>query len=129
VVGSTGPTGSTGAAGAAGSTGPTGSTGAAGAAGSTGPTGSTGATGVSGIQNYRYTVLGSETTAGFAIALQSVRADALYNALVQWGAVTVVIDLSAPPSGYTATQFTCVPGANLNLNTGDIILVIIVPLT
>lgn len=80
-----------------------------------------------GIQAFIYEADGTETTAGFDIDLPVPRTDANYIAQVTLGDTAEDFSMQAPPSDYTTTKFTCVPGANLTL--GDQILVVIVPTT
>lgn len=126
----TGPTGNTGPIGTTGLTGAIGPTGTPGA---TGPTGAGSTLASLGIQSYRYVATGAENPAGFPIPLQTARADANYNAVAALGDVSDgfggvgAYALECPPSSYTNTQFTCIPGAQPL--AGDILLITIIPLT
>lgn len=89
--------------------------------------------GASGTQEYRYVATGAENPAGFPIPLQTTRADANYNAVAALGITSDGFGgvggytTQCPPSGYTNTQFTCIPGAQPL--AGDILLITITPLT
>lgn len=79
------------------------------------------------VQSFRYVANGTETIAGFLITIPNPLANTNYNAIVALGDTNEDYTLSCPPSGYALNQFTCLPSANLQ--NGDILLVLVAPLT
>lgn len=106
--------------------GPPGPEGPTGATGPTGPQGPQGPTGLSGVQAFTYTVLGTEPNLSeITITLPIARADANYVVMVN---AQNVLNVFAPDvTTKTNTNFLFI--ATGDLNAGDVIAFLVVPLT
>jgi hypothetical protein len=84
-----------------------------------------GSSGVSsGVRTLRYTADGSETTAGFNVAIAPPMA-AAYNVIVSMDACAFSLDFQSPSASNLLNQVTIIPGANMT--AGDKIYITLIP--